>query len=84
MLNPDAIFGQSQLWSEEVRAERARSYGIPVEQLEEHYRKRTLLGVSVGADDVAQAALFLASDRSSRTTGCIISVDGGVREAFPR
>ncbi|HEY3111260.1 MAG TPA: SDR family oxidoreductase, partial [Chloroflexota bacterium] len=84
MLNPDAIFGQSRLWSESVRAERARSYGIPVDRLEEHYRERTLLGVSVSANDVAQAALFLASDRSAKTTGCIISVDGGVREAFPR
>ena len=53
-------------------------------ELEEHYRKRSLLGVSVTAEDVAQAALFLASDRSAKTTGCIISVDGGVREAFPR
>ena len=28
--------------------------------------------------------LFLASDRSAKTTGCTITVDGGVREAFPR
>jgi enoyl-[acyl-carrier-protein] reductase (NADH) len=27
---------------------------------------------------------FLASDRSSRTTGQMIAVDGGVREAFVR
>ena len=34
--------------------------------------------------DVAEAALFLASDRSLKTTGCVISVDGGVPGAFPR
>jgi hypothetical protein len=28
--------------------------------------------------------LFFASDRSSRTTGAMIAVDGGVREAFVR
>jgi NAD(P)-dependent dehydrogenase (short-subunit alcohol dehydrogenase family) len=28
--------------------------------------------------------LFLASDRSAKTTGAMIPVDGGNREAFPR
>ena len=51
--------------------------------LEEHYRRRSLLGVEVTAEDVAESALFLASDRSSKTTGCMLPVDGGVREAFP-
>jgi NAD(P)-dependent dehydrogenase (short-subunit alcohol dehydrogenase family) len=35
-------------------------------------------------DYVAEAVRFLASDRSSRTTGAMIAVDGGVREAFVR
>ena len=84
MLNPDAVFGPSNLWSDELREERARSYRIPSSDLEEHYRRRSLLGVEVTAEDVAEAALFLASDRSSKTTGCMLPVDGGVREAFPR
>jgi NAD(P)-dependent dehydrogenase (short-subunit alcohol dehydrogenase family) len=33
---------------------------------------------------VAEAVLFFASDRSAKTTGAILPVDGGVREAFPR
>lgn len=84
MLNPDAVFGSSNLWSDELREVRARSYGVLASELEEHYRHRSLLGVQVTAEDVAEAALFLASDRSSKTTGCMLPVDGGVREAFPR
>jgi rhamnulose-1-phosphate aldolase/alcohol dehydrogenase len=84
IINPDAIFQDSGLWSKEVREERARAHGIPVEELEDFYRRRNLLSVRVTAEDVAEAALWLASDLSSKTTGCILTTDGGVREAFPR
>jgi len=33
---------------------------------------------------VAEAALFFASDRSAKSTGAMLSVDGGVRDAFVR
>ena len=33
---------------------------------------------------IATVVLFLASDRSAKTTGCSVTVDGGVRDAFPR
>ena len=84
IVNPDAIFQDSGLWSSAVREERARAHGVRPEELEEFYRRRNLLQVRVGAEDVAEAALWLASDRSAKTTGCIITTDGGVREAFPR
>lgn len=84
IVNPDAVFQDSRLWSEAVRQERARAHGVLPDQLEDFYRKRNLLKVRVLAEDVAQAALWLASDRSGKTTGCILPVDGGVREAFPR
>ncbi|MGH7331662.1 MAG: bifunctional rhamnulose-1-phosphate aldolase/short-chain dehydrogenase [Candidatus Rokuibacteriota bacterium] len=84
IVNPDAIFQDSGLWSAEVRRERAAAHGIAVEQLEEFYRKRNLLGARILPDDVAEAVLFLASDRSSKTTGCTLTVDGGVKDAFPR
>jgi NAD(P)-dependent dehydrogenase (short-subunit alcohol dehydrogenase family) len=69
IVNPDAVFRDSGLWSEEERRERARAQGIALDQLEEFYRKRNLLGVSVLPEDVAEAVLFLASDRSAKTTG---------------
>jgi NAD(P)-dependent dehydrogenase (short-subunit alcohol dehydrogenase family) len=84
IVNPDAIFQDSKLWSEEIRRERAAAQGIAVDQLEDFYRKRNLLGARILPDDVAQAVLFLGSDRSAKTTGCTLTVDGGVKDAFPR
>jgi rhamnulose-1-phosphate aldolase/alcohol dehydrogenase len=84
MLNPDAIFEGSRFWSEEMRSMRARTYGVEASALPEFYKGRTLLNVEVTAADVAEAALFLAGPRSSRTTGAMLPVDGGVKEAFPR
>ena len=84
MLNPDAIFGGSRFWSEEMREMRAQAYGVDTAKLPDFYRNRTLLKVEVTADDVAEAALFLAGPRSAKTTGMMLPVDGGVKEAFPR
>jgi rhamnulose-1-phosphate aldolase/alcohol dehydrogenase len=84
IVNPDAVFRDSKLWSAEVRQERARAQGISVVELEDFYRKRNLLGRPVLPEDVAEAVLFLASDRSAKTTGCTLTVDGGVKDAFPR
>ena len=84
VVNPDAIFQGSRLWSEELRQERATAHGVSLDELENFYHQRTLLKTQVRGEDVAQMVLFLASERSSRTTGAMIPVDGGVREAFPR
>jgi rhamnulose-1-phosphate aldolase/alcohol dehydrogenase len=84
MLNPDAIFGGSRFWSDEMRAMRATAYNIDAEKLPDFYRNRTLLKTEVTAADVAEAALFLAGPRSAKTTGAMLPVDGGVKEAFPR
>jgi rhamnulose-1-phosphate aldolase/alcohol dehydrogenase len=84
IVNPDAVFRDSKLWSAEIRRERARAQGIAVEELEDFYRKRNILAVPILPEDVAEAILFLASDRSAKTTGCTITVDGGVKDAFPR
>jgi NAD(P)-dependent dehydrogenase (short-subunit alcohol dehydrogenase family) len=83
-LHPDAVFQGTRLWSDDVRRERARAHGVEVAALEDYYAGRNLLGKRVRPEDVAEAALFFASDRSSRTTGAFLTVDGGLREAFPR
>ncbi len=84
IVNPDAVFQDSKLWSDDVRRERAAAQGIAVDQLEDFYRKRNLLGARILPEDVAEAVLFLVSDRSAKTTGCTLTVDGGVKDAFPR
>ena len=84
VVNPDAVFEGSALWSQEVREQRARAHGISVDELEEFYRQRNLLKERVTGEDVAEAVLFLAGNRSAKTTGAMIPVDGGLRDAFPR
>lgn len=84
VVNPDAVFRGSRLWSDELRRERAAAHGIAPQDLEEFYAARNLLGIQVSGEDVAEAIAFLLSDRSRATTGCVITVDGGVASAFPR
>jgi rhamnulose-1-phosphate aldolase/alcohol dehydrogenase len=84
-VNPDAVLQGSRIWDSSWRTERADAYGIAPEQLEEHYRRRTSLGVNVLPEDVADAVLHFASNaRSAKSTGNILNVDGGVAAAFPR
>jgi NAD(P)-dependent dehydrogenase (short-subunit alcohol dehydrogenase family) len=85
VVNPDAVLAGSRIWSSSWRAERAATYHIEPDQLEEHYRKRTTLGVNILPADVAEAVAFFASDaRSGKSTGNILNVDGGVAAAYPR
>ena len=84
MVNPDAVFRNSTLWAPEVRRARAQAHGIDEASLEDFYRKRNLLRVMIDPDDVAEATWWLASDRSLKSTGTVITVDGGVPAAFPR
>jgi NAD(P)-dependent dehydrogenase (short-subunit alcohol dehydrogenase family) len=83
-VNPDAVLHGSGIWDTAWREERAQTYGIHPSELEAFYRARTTLKVSIEPEDVAEAVLFFASDRSSKSTGNILNVDGGVAAAFPR
>lgn len=83
-INPDAVFDNSRLWDGGLREERAAAHGIAPEELEDFYAARNILKRRVTTVDVARTAAFLLSDASSRTTGAVIPVDGGVAGAFPR
>ncbi|MEW6071385.1 MAG: bifunctional rhamnulose-1-phosphate aldolase/short-chain dehydrogenase [Planctomycetota bacterium] len=84
VVNPDAVLHGSAIWAGEWRAERAAAYGVPPEELEEHYRRRSLLQRCVLPADVAEAVYFFASDLSAKSTGNVLNVDAGHLAAFPR
>jgi rhamnulose-1-phosphate aldolase/alcohol dehydrogenase len=84
VVNPDAVIQGSRIWSGTWKAERAASNRIAEEEVEDFYRKRSLLKRSVLPEDVAEAVYFFASDRSSKSTGNIVNVDAGNATAFTR
>ena len=85
VVNPDAVIRGSRIWDGDWRRERAGTHGIdPGEALEEHYRNRSMLKRDVLPEDVAEAACWLASDMSAKSTGNMINVDAGNAQAFVR
>jgi rhamnulose-1-phosphate aldolase/alcohol dehydrogenase len=83
-VNPDAVLRGSKIWTGEWREQRAASSKLAVDELEEHYRKRSLLKLNVFPEDIAEAIYFLASDLSAKSTGNIINVDAGNATSFTR
>jgi enoyl-[acyl-carrier-protein] reductase (NADH) len=74
----------SKIWSGEWLQQRADAYGKDAQGLQEHYRQRSLLKRTVLPEDIAEAACFLVSDASSKSTGNIINVDAGNVQSFTR
>lgn len=81
---PDGVIQGSSIWNSEWREARARNYGIKPEELEEFYRKRNTLRVNVLPDDIAEAISWLSGPRSAKTTGGVITIDGGNPTAYVR
>ena len=84
VVNPDAVIRGSRIWSGTWRSERAASNRIGEGDVEEFYRKRSLLKRSVFPEDVAEAVYYFASDLSSKSTGNVLNVDAGNAAAFTR
>ncbi|MFM1864998.1 MAG: hypothetical protein RL677_778 [Actinomycetota bacterium] len=83
-INPDAIFENSKLWEGGIREQRASAHGVRPEELEDFYATRNLLGQKISAQDVANTVNFLLGEKSLKTTGAVLAVDGGVAAGFPR
>ncbi len=84
-VNPDAVLQGSRIWDSGWRETRAAAYGIEPEELEDYYRQRNVLKLEVLPENIAEAVLHFASEaRSSRSTGNVLNVDGGVKDAYPR
>jgi len=81
-INADQI--ETPLFLQFVK-ERAAVRGVSYEEQLEAYRSRNVMGATlIPPEAVADMAVLLASDRFRFTTGDILTVDGGLPEAFPR
>jgi rhamnulose-1-phosphate aldolase/alcohol dehydrogenase len=74
----------SSLHKYDVPHDENESTEVLREKLAQFYAQRTLTQQPVTLADQAEVAYLLSSDRLAKTTGQIISVDGGLPEAFLR
>jgi len=91
---PATVVGGSTMFPRERVQSSLTKYGIAWsdgestealrDRLAGFYASRTLLKAPVTPELCAEAILWLAGDRSGRTSGHVIPVDGGLPEAFLR
>lgn len=72
VVHPNAVF-DTGIWSEDVLARRAESYGVPVEE----YRRMNVLRTEVTSADVARMVVAMCGPAFAKTTGAQVPVDGG-------
>lgn len=84
VVNPDAVIRNSKIWGGEWKKQRAATNKISVDSIEEFYKNRSMLKVSVLPEDIAEGVFFFASDKSKKSTGNIINIDGGNIVSFTR
>jgi rhamnulose-1-phosphate aldolase/alcohol dehydrogenase len=84
VVNPDAVLRGSKIWQGDWRKQRAASNRVSEDELEEHYRKRSLLQRSVFPEDIAEGVYFFASDQSNKSTGNFLNIDAGNAQSFTR
>jgi rhamnulose-1-phosphate aldolase/alcohol dehydrogenase len=80
-INADAV--DTPMFRHILRLRAERGNVSETEMLERYAERSVLREATVPPEAVAEAALWLASDRSAHTTGCVITVGGGA-EGFPR
>jgi rhamnulose-1-phosphate aldolase/alcohol dehydrogenase len=93
-LAPATVVDGSSMFSRERVIGSLRRYGLPADdeepaqalrqRLAEFYAQRTLTKAPITVEHQAEAAFLLLGDQLSRTTGQVLTVDGGLNEAFLR
>jgi len=80
---PGTVMGG--LWDEHV-ADKAKRLGVSLEEaqkaMEDEVKAKTPLGKVALPEDIAELALFLASDKAKFITGTCIAVDGGATKSI--
>ena len=84
VVNPDAVIQNSKIWSGDWKQQRAKGNKISINKVEEFYKNRSLLKVSILPEDIAEGVYFFASSKSIKSTGNILNVDGGNITSFTR
>jgi rhamnulose-1-phosphate aldolase/alcohol dehydrogenase len=84
VVNPDAVIQNSKIWSGGWKKQRADGNKISINKVEEFYKNRSLLKVSILPQDIAEGVYFFASSKSKKSTGNILNVDGGNITSFTR
>lgn len=75
LISPGFVSGPRLDW---VMAAQAEARGIGVEEVQSEFEAESALGRLTGPKDVAQAAVFLASDAAGGITGADLNVNSGV------
>ncbi len=93
-LAPATVVAGSSMFPRDRVIASLTKYGIAFEESEEtdalrnklagFYAERTLTKSAITREDQAEAVFYLVSDRSSKMTGQVLPVDGGLQDAFLR
>lgn len=74
---PGNVFEGSKIWNKDYIAKAAEKKGIKPDEVIPYYIGLTALNRDIKPDDIANAAVFLASDAARCVTGQVLVVDGG-------
>jgi NAD(P)-dependent dehydrogenase (short-subunit alcohol dehydrogenase family) len=74
---PGNVFQDSRIWGPEYIEACARKYGIKPSEVIPYYVGKTALQKEITGQDVADAVVFLCSDRARTITGQTLVPDGG-------
>jgi NAD(P)-dependent dehydrogenase (short-subunit alcohol dehydrogenase family) len=71
-LHPHAVF-DTAIWTDEVLKNRAKAYGMSVEE----YKTNNVLKTEITSNDVAELVCAMAGKPFAKTTGSQVAIDGG-------